>query len=624
MPATLAPPAPPGRPGFRAVGPRTRRRAAPLVGNRPPVRSTGRGPGDRVRLRWGSEAHAAHATHVVATGHGRRVLLGLVGDDGLGREEERRDRGCVLQRRARHLDRVDDAGGEQVDVLTRRGVETVTGLETAHLLRDDATLETGVDRDLLERGLGRDAHDVGAGRLVTLEHELVERLGGLDESDATTGDDALLDGSLRVADGVLDAVLALLELDLRGRARLDDGDAAGELGEALLELLAVVVGVRLLDLGLDLGDAALDLRAVLGVLDDGRLVLGDDDLASAAEQVEGGVLELETDLLGDDLATGEDGDVGEHRLAAVAEAGSLDGDRLERALDLVHDERRERLTLDVLGDDQQRLARLHDLLEERDEVLDVADLGVRDEHVGVVEDGLHALGVGDEVGGDVALVEAHTLRHLQLEAHGVGVLDGDDTFLADLVHRLGDEAADLLVGRRDAGGRGDLLLGLDLLGLLEQTGGDGLDGLLDAALEGHRVGAGGHVAQAFLHHRLGEHGRRRRAVTGDVVGLLGNFLDELRTDLLVRVVELDLLGDRDAVVGDRGGAPLLLQDDVAALRAEGHADGVGEDVHSSLEPATRLFVKRNGLGHSGGPPRESLVVARMTPATDGTGLPSFM
>jgi hypothetical protein len=59
-------------------------------------------------------------------------------------------------------------------------------------------------------------------------------------------------------DGVLDAVLLLLELDLGGRADLDDADAAGELGEALLELLAVVVGVGVLDLGLDLGDPTLD------------------------------------------------------------------------------------------------------------------------------------------------------------------------------------------------------------------------------------------------------------------------------------------------------------------------------------------------------------------------------
>src|SRR6478672_5750658 len=43
-----------------------------------------------------SEVHAAHAARRVTHGGG---LLGLVGHDGLGCEEERRDRGGVLQRR---------------------------------------------------------------------------------------------------------------------------------------------------------------------------------------------------------------------------------------------------------------------------------------------------------------------------------------------------------------------------------------------------------------------------------------------------------------------------------------------------------------------------------------------
>ena len=55
----------------------------------------------------------------------------------------------------------------------------------------------------------------------------------------------------------------------------------------------------------------------------------------------------------------------QHGLAAVAEAGRLDGDGLEGAADLVDDQGREGLALDVLGDDQQRLAGLHDLLEQR-------------------------------------------------------------------------------------------------------------------------------------------------------------------------------------------------------------------------------------------------------------------
>ena len=132
------------------------------------------------------------------------------------------------------------------------------------------------------------------------------------------------------------------------------------------------------------------------------------------------------------------------------------------------------------------------------------------------------------------------------------------------------------VGGGDRGGGAICSLVSTSLAVLEQLGADGLDGLLDAALERHRVGAGGDVAQALADQRLGEHGGGGGAVTGDVVGLLGDLLDELGADLLVRVLELDLLGDGDAVVGDRGGAPLLLQHDVAALRAEGDLDGVGE------------------------------------------------
>ena len=65
---------------------------------------------------------------------------------------------------------------------------------------------------------------------------------------------------------------------------------------------------------------------------------------------------------------------------------------------------------------------------------------------------------------------------------------------------------------------------------------DGLGGLVHAALERHRVRAGGHGAQALVDHRLGEHGRGRRAVTGDVVGLGGDLLGQLGAEVLERVV----------------------------------------------------------------------------------------
>ena len=56
---------------------------------------------------------------------------------------------------------------------------------------------------------------------------------------------------------------------------------------------------------------------------------------------------------GDEVATGEDGDILEHRLAPVAETRRLDGDAGEHAAQLVDDQRGQRVAVDVLGDDQQ-------------------------------------------------------------------------------------------------------------------------------------------------------------------------------------------------------------------------------------------------------------------------------
>jgi hypothetical protein len=58
---------------------------------------------------------------------------------------------------------------------------------------------------------------------------------------------------------VVDAVLLLLHLDLGRTADPNHRNPAGELGQPLLQLLLVVVGRRLLDLRLDLGDPAFDV-----------------------------------------------------------------------------------------------------------------------------------------------------------------------------------------------------------------------------------------------------------------------------------------------------------------------------------------------------------------------------
>src|SRR4029453_18471244 len=114
-----------------------------------------------------------------------------------------------------------------------------------------------------------------------------------------------------------------------------DGDAAGQLREALLKLLAVEVRVGVLDLAFQLLDPSLDRVGVAGTVDDRGRVLVDDNPAGMPELRELRVLELQAHLLGDHLGAGEDRDVLEHPLAAVTEAGRLDGDGGEGAAWLV-------------------------------------------------------------------------------------------------------------------------------------------------------------------------------------------------------------------------------------------------------------------------------------------------
>ena len=309
------------------------------------------------------------------------------------------------------------------------------------------------------------------------------------------------------------------------------------------------------------------------------------------------VLELDAEVLGDRLAAGEGRDVLEHGLAAIAEAGRLDGGGLQRAAQLVDDQRRQRLTLDVFRDDEQRAAHPRDLLEHRQEVLHRADLLLVDQDDGVLEHHFHALGVGDEVGREVAAVELHALDDVQRGLERLGLFDGDDAVLADLVHRVGDDLADrLVVVGRDGADLRDHVAADRLRHLLDLAG-DRLDGLLDAALDVHRVRAGGDVLRAFAVDGLGEHGGGGGAVAGDVRRLARDLAHHLRAHVLERVLQLDFLGDGDAVLGDRRRSELLVEDDVAALGAEGDFDRVGQLVDAAEDGLARLLAVNDLLGH---------------------------
>src|SRR6185436_480711 len=183
-----------------------------------------------------------------------------------------------------------------------------------------------VDRNLAGWIGQRLADDFDAGFLVVvLGAKSLEMLGGAQQGDAAARHDAFFNRRTGRMHRVIHAILALLDFDFGRAADADHRDAACELGQTLLQLLTVVVRGGFLDLRLDLLNAALDVGLLAGAVDDRGVLLVDHHLLGATEHGNRDVLHLDAEIFRDRLTTGQNRDVLQHGLAAIAETRRLDG-----------------------------------------------------------------------------------------------------------------------------------------------------------------------------------------------------------------------------------------------------------------------------------------------------------
>ena len=139
--------------------------------------------------------------------------------------------------------------------------------------------------------------------------------------------------------------------------------------------------------------------------------------------------------------------------------------------------------------------------------------------------------------------------------------------------------------------------------MLLNGGNSGGDGLLHAALDVHGVGTGGNVLHALGDKSLGQNGGGGGAVTSCIVGLGGDFANELSAHVLELILQFDLLGDGNAIVGDERAAELLAQHHVAALGAQGDLNGIGQLVDACAKCFTGVLALFDLFSH-----KESLLL----------------
>ena len=448
--------------------------------------------------------------------------------------------------------------------------------------------------NLAERLLDSAGHDVDTGSfVVVVALEVLESLDGTDICYAASGKVTFLYSCTGGVKGVFHAVFLLLHLNLGGCTYVENRNAAGEFAETLLEFLAVVVGGGGGNLLADKLCAGVDFFLAAGSADDGGVLLGDGDLLGPAEHCYGSVLEGISAFFADDGTSGEDCDVLEHFLAAVAESGGLYCSHLEGAAEAVHDEGGKSLALDILSNNKEGFAFTGDRLENWHQLFHAGDLLVGKEDVSVVEDGFHLVAVGHEVRRNVAAVELHAVNDLDLSFGALGFLDGDYAVFLDLCHGVGDEFADIGVV---IGGNGSDLLDLaevvaDFLALLLEVGDNGSDCFVDTPLEVHRICTGGDVLDTYVNDRLREDGGGGGAVAGLLVGLRGYLLDHLCAHVGEAVFEFNFLCYGYTVLGYLGCTEFLINHHIAAFGAEGYLDCVRKSVSSFLHLGADIDIE---------------------------------
>src|SRR6185437_13472955 len=127
-------------------------------------------------------------------------------------------------------------------------------------------------------------------------------------------------------------------------------------------------------------------------------------------------------------------------------------------------------------------------------------------------------------------------------------------------------------------------------------------GLLDTMSQCHRVGARRHRFHAFAKDGLGENCCGGGAIPGHIGGLGSDLLHQLCADVLHRVLQLDFLRHRHAVLGDDGRSKFLLNHNVPAFGPERRLDGVRQRVHSAQDRLTGITTVQNLLCHSSNSP----------------------
>ncbi len=159
-----------------------------------------------------------------------------------------------MQRRTGHLGRVQDAHFDHVAVDASRSVVTVVTFAVLDFVDHNAWLVAGVGSDLAQRCFNSTTQHSDTDVLVSVvAGQAGQGFQSTDQRNATARYHAFFDGCAGCVQGVFNAGFLLFHFNFGTGANLDHCNAAGQLGQTLLQFFTVVVRGGFSNLRTDLG-----------------------------------------------------------------------------------------------------------------------------------------------------------------------------------------------------------------------------------------------------------------------------------------------------------------------------------------------------------------------------------
>ena len=300
------------------------------------------------------------------------------------------------------------------------------------------------------------------------------------------------------------------------------------------------------------------------------------------ELIDGSIFQFQTQFGGDNFCTGQGCDITQHFFSSVAKTRSFYCNAGEGTTQFVQQQGGESFAFDVLSDDEQFLAGLNDLFEQRQDFLNVGDLLVGDEQQSIIQNSFHLVGIGYHVWGDVAAVKLHTFYYFGVGFSGLGFFQSDNAVSGNFFHSFCNQVADYFIAAGNGSNSCDISRAVYLLGVCNNSFYSGVNCFLDTFFEYHWVSTSSNVLHTFANQSLSKQGSGGGTVTSSIVCLGCNFFYQLCAHVFKWVRQFDFFCDGNTVVCDQWCTEFFVKNNIASFWTKGDFNGISQLVNTSL------------------------------------------